>query len=351
MQAINQVLSRNGKNYPPRDIFIARSVIVNAIREFFVKENFLEVETPTLVTSPDPSPFNEVFKIEGKNLYLTPSPEFFLKKLLAAGLKNIYQMAKAYRDWQENDLLHLSEFTILEWYRTGADYFDLMVDCENLINHIQQRLSEKSQNSKVKCQNQISNAKILKYQQQQIDLSPPWLRISCKEAFKRYANVNLDEFINIERARKICRKRGYQVEDKNSWEELYHQLFLNEVEPSFPKDQPLILYDYPAPLAALSQIKKSDPRYAERFEFYIGGLELGNGYSELTDWHEQEKRLKKDIETRKSKGMKIFDYDHEFIEALKRGLPQTAGIAVGVDRLIMLFTDSEDIHKITPLSL
>jgi len=344
MQTIKQILPKIEDNYRLQNILIARSIVVKAIREFFAKENFLEVETPTLVASPDPSPFNEVFKIEGKNLYLIPSPEFSLKKLLAAGLKNIYQITKAYRDWQEDDPLHLSEFTILEWYRTGADYTDLMVDCENLINYIYKKVPDQTQNT-----SHLAEKPKINFQGKEIDLTPPWKRISCKEAFKKYARVSLDEFLELKNAREICRAKGYQVNKKNSWEELYHQVFLNEVEPKLPKEQPLILYDYPAPLAALSKIKKTNPKYAERFEFYIGGLELGNGYSELTDFQEQEKRLKIDIAARKEKGMKVFDYDHQFVEALKKGMPKTAGIAVGVDRLVMLFTDSADIHEVTPL--
>ncbi len=309
--------------------------MLKAIREFFEKEEFLEVDTPTLVASPDPNPFNEVFKIEGKKLYLTPSPEFFIKKLLSLGLKNVYQITKAYREGQENDPQHLNEFTILEWYRNNADYYNLMVDCENLLNYLAEGLKLKT----------------LIYNKQKINLTPPWQKTTCKEAFKKYADINLDEFLEIKTAREICQKKGYQISDKNSWEELYHQVFLNEVEPKLPKEQPLILYDYPSPLAALSKIKDTNFKYAERFEFYIGGLELGNGYSELTDSQEQERRLQADLQTRKEKGMLVFDYDHEFVEALKSGIPKTAGIAVGIDRLVMLFTDCTDIHEVTPLSL
>lgn len=342
-----------------RENFVKKAEILASIREFFAIEGFLEVDTPTLVPSPDPCFFNEVFKIEGENLYLTTSPEFYIKKLLAAGLKNVYQITKAYRNWQENDPLHLSEFTILEWYRDNADYTDLMRDCENLINFTIKNLNNKNKIDTELC-GRISLWQktknptlldIIRYQGMEINLTPPWKKISCKEAFKKYADVNLDEFVNIGYARKVCRQKGYQVNEKDTWEELYHQIFLNEVEPKLPKEQPLILYDYPAPLAALSKIKKSDPKYAERFEFYIGGLELGNGYSELTDWQEQEKRLKADIETRKIKGMKVFDYDHDFVEALKSGIPKTAGIAVGIDRLVMLFTDSSDIHEVTPVGI
>lgn len=332
-----------------KDTLILRANILSSIRKFFENEKFLEVDTPTLVASPDPNPFNEVFKIEGKNLYLTPSPEFFIKKLLSLGLKNVYQITKAYREGQENDPLHLNEFTILEWYRNEADYLGLMRDCEQLVLFIFNNLYKLTQNSNLKTQNQNLKLKNLNYQGNQINLSSPWQRISCKEAFKKYADVNLDEFLDIKTARKICQKKGYQISGKNSWEELYHQVFLNEVEPKLPKEQPLILYDYPNPLAALSKIKDTNFKYAERFEFYIGGLELGNGYSELTDSREQEKRLKGDLQTRKEKGMLVFDYDHEFVEALKSGIPKTAGIAVGIDRLVMLFTDSTDIHEVSPL--
>jgi len=342
---------------------IIKSKVLGAIREFFQKEGFMEIDTPCLVKFPDPSPFNEVFEFSSLNqerLYLTPSPEFFLKKFLVAGFKNVYQITKAYRDQQENDPLHLKEFTILEWYRDNADYTDLMIDCENLVSFIQERLQNIVKSSKCPLRPSFSEASKVKscssklkinYLGKKIDLTPPWMRISCKEAFKKYANVNLDEFLDIEKAREICQQKGYQINKNNSWEELYHQIFLNEVEPKLPKENPLILYDYPSPLAALSKIKESDSQYAERFEFYIGGLELGNGYSELTDFQEQEKRLINDMKTRGERKMKVFDYDHDFVAALKEGMNKTTGIAVGIDRLVMLFTDSTDIHEVTPFAL
>jgi EF-P lysine aminoacylase GenX len=315
-----------------------KAQVLAAIREFFQNEDFLEMDTPTMVISPDPSPFNEVFEsqtVSGERVFFTPSPEFFLKKLLVAGLKNIYQITKAYRDKQEEDPLHLREFTILEWYRSAGDYLDLMKDCESLTIFIQKKLAQKK----------------LFYQGKEIKLTPPWPRISCREAFQKYAGINLDEFLDKKKAIKICQAKGYQVSEKNAWEELYHQVFLNEVEPALLKLPAVIFYDYPAPLAALSQIKKSDPRYAERFEFYLGGLEMGNGYSELTDFREQAKRLRADIQTRKAKKMKVFDYDHDFVNALEEGMPKTTGIAVGVDRLVMLFTDTTDIREVTPFAL
>jgi len=304
-----------------------REQIIDAIRQFFKSQGFIEVETPLLVPYPDPSPFNEVFEVSpvlGKRAFLTPSPEFFMKKLLASGSGNIFQICKAFRDSPELSPLHNPEFTILEWYRVNADYKDIMTDCENLLNFISQTAL-------------ISP----------ISLTPPWLRLSIKESFQKYAGVDLDEFLDLKKAQEICREKGYQVSKNSTWEQLYHQIFLNEVEPKLSKDSPVILYDYPAPLAALARLKPTDPRYAERFEFYLAGLEIGNGYSELTDGKEQEKRLKQDVEARKSLGMRLFDYDKDFIAAVKN-LPPCGGIAVGVDRLIMALTGAKTIDEVLP---
>ena len=310
-----------------RKILKIREQIINAIRQFFKSQGFIEVETPLLVPYPDPSPFNEVFEVSpvlGKRAFLTPSPEFFMKKLLASGSGNIFQICKAFRDSPELSPLHNPEFTILEWYRINVDYKNIMTDCENLLNFISQTTP-------------ISP----------ISLTPPWLRLSIKESFQKYAGVDLDEFLDPQKDKQICQEKGYQVGENSTWEQLYHQIFLNEVEPKLPKDKPLILYDYPAPLAALARLKPTDPRYAERFEFYLAGLEIGNGYSELTDGKEQEKRLKQDVEARKSLGMRLFDYDKDFVAAVKN-LPPCGGIAVGVDRLIMALTGAKTIDEVLP---
>jgi len=311
-----------------RKILKIREQIIDAVRQFFKSQGFIEVETPLLVPYPDPSPFNEVFEVSpvlGKRAFLTPSPEFFMKKLLASGSGSIFQICKAFRDSPELSPLHNPEFTILEWYRINADYKDIMVDCEKLISFL----------SKFKILN-------LKFK-----IDTPWLRLSIKESFQKYAGVDLDEFLDFKKAQEICREKGYQVSENSTWEQLYHQIFLNEIEPNLPKDKPLILYDYPAPLAALARLKPTDPRYAERFEFYLAGLEIGNGYSELTDGKEQEKRLKQDVEARKSLGMRLFDYDKDFVAAVKN-LPPCGGIAVGVDRLIMALTGAKTIDEVLP---
>jgi lysyl-tRNA synthetase class 2 len=308
-----------------------REKIIDLIRFYFKKKGFLEVETPLLVSTPDTCPFNEVFEtspVYGKRAFLTPSPEFFMKKLLCQGPGNIFQISKAFRWTKETSPLHNPEFTILEWYRVKADYQDIMTDCENLISFL---------------------AKNLRFSK--VDLSLPWLRVSLKDAFKKYAQIDLEAFLDIKQARKICTHRGYQVAKNTTWEALYHQVFLNEVEPKLTKNpEPFFLYDYPYPLASLAKLKKDNPLFAERFELYLGGLEIANAYSELTDWQEQEKRLKADIQERRKRKMKAFDYDREFISLLKKGMPETAGIALGVDRLIMFFNQASTIDEVLPFS-
>ncbi len=226
--------------------------------------------------------------------------------------------------------LHNPEFTILEWYRVGADYKDIMKDCEELIFNL----------NRFKLNNRKN---ILIYQGKTIDLTPPWERLTVVGAFKTWAHVDFDAFFDIETARMIARKKGYQLHANTTWEEIFDQIFLNEVEPHLGQAKPTILYEFPASMGALAKKKPSDPRFTERFEFYIAGLELGDCYSELTDWKEQDERFRKELIEIKRLGKTAYDYDHDFIEALKVGLPTCSGIAVGVDRLIMLLANATDI--------
>ena len=163
------------------------------------------------------------------------------------------------------------------------------------------------------------------------------------EAFKQFAGFDLTDALTRETLIPFAKKKGYTIGENDTWEELFHQIFLNEVEKHLGRGKPTILYDYPGSLAALSRKKKSDPRFAERFEFFIEGLELGDAYSELTDWKEQLTRFEKEAAQIKRLGKTEAPIDMDFINALKTGMPPTGGIAVGVDRLIMLFADVADI--------
>lgn len=270
-----------------------------------------------------------------KRAFLTTSPEMFLKKLLVAGSGNCFTITKSFRNTEDLSDIHNPEFTILEWYRVEADYNDLMRETEELLVHIWQKLFPQQKNLG------------LKYQGQKIDLTLPWERLSMAEAFSRYTQVDLTTILDEQSLRHLAAKRGYQVTPTSAWEELFNQIYLNEVVPRFSKNRPTIIYDYPVQLAALAAKKKpSDPRFVERFEVYIAGLELADCCSELTDWQEQEKRFQQEVKTRQRLRKTAYPHDEEFIEALKLGLPKCAGIALGVDRLVMLFANAARIQDV-----
>lgn len=320
-----------------RQILFLREKIIRVIRDFFYQENFHEVFTPVLVPALIPESYLEVFETflrrrDGscKKLYLIPSPEVSIKKLLVGGIGNCFEISRSFRNGEMDSRFHQPEFTLLEWYRVGANYEKIMEDCEKLIAYLNLRIKNKKEDLKIT------------YQGREIDLTAPWERISVVQAFLKYAKVPYSAIDNLEKIRRVAVKKGYSVKKEDSWEQLFHQIYLNEVEPHLGRGRPTVIYDYPKELAALAKIKKTDPRFCERFEFYIGGLELGDCYTELTDWREQEERFKKEL-----KKVSVVA-DSDFLAALKTGLPDCAGIAVGVDRLVMLFADVVDIKETLP---
>jgi len=307
--------------------YFVRERVIKSIRAYFDTQKFHEIETPILIPHPPAESYLDVFettlldrKRNPTKAYLSTSPEIPLKKLMVAGLGNCYSLTKAFRNMETHSRLHNPEFTVLEWYRVGTDYFDIMKDCEQLLQAI--------------------TGGSLVYQGNAIDLTSPWERITVVEAFKKYAGVNFDDF--FDHAPEIATKKGYNVEN-NTWEELYNQIFLNEIEKHLGHGKPTILYDFPAAVAALAKLKKDDVRYAERFEFYIAGLELGDCYGELTDPAETKKRFDVQMKEVTRLGKTAYEYDNDFIDALTVGLPKCSGIAVGVDRLVMLMANVKDI--------
>jgi lysyl-tRNA synthetase class 2 len=298
------------KNPKLMDQYLVRENVIDSIRSFFKNQGFHEVFTPILVPVPSIEPNLEVFETQLRTLkglkrraFLIMSPEFSIKKLLASGIGNCFEITKCFRNEEEVSSLHNPEFTMLEWYRVGAGYKEIMKDFENLFLKI------------------IGKNK-LKYQGETYDISTPWPRISFKSAFAKYAGKNIDE-----------------VKDED-----FYQIFFNEIEPRLRETKrPAIIYDYPISQAALARPKKSDPGFAERFEVFLAGMELGNCFSELTDALEQKKRFEADARERKRLGKTIYPIDNELIEALKEGLPVVSGIAVGVDRLVMLAADTASV--------
>lgn len=332
--------------------FLMREKVIDAIRYFFKKQGFHEVETPLLVKSPGTEPFLEVFETELKiaepslenslpqyksqSAFLLTSPEYAMKKLVAGGLGNIFQICKSFRNGEGLSERHNPEFTILEWYRVNANYIDIMSDFEQMFLAIFKSIYD-------------SEDLQITYQGRQFNLSLPFPRLSVFESFAKYVGLeNEDQLLSRDYLVKKCQNYGYQVDDFTTWEEAYNQLFLNLIEPELAKmDRPVFIYDYPASQGALARKKPTDERFAERFEVYLGGLELGNAFSELIDGQEQEKRFEEELALRKTLGKTEYGLDHDYVDALNSGMPETGGIAVGIDRLVMIFADVESIEEVT----
>lgn len=317
---------------------LTRAAIIKAIRQFFDNHNYIEVETPVLQVSPCMDTHIHAFSTEfkgidllpKKQLYLHTSPEFGMKKLLTAGCEKIYQICHVFRNADETKL-HSPEFTMVEWYNTDHDYKALMHEAIDLIKYCAHSAGVNS----------------FKWNKQEVDIHGEWTILSVREALLKYAKIDIELYLEDENAFKECLKSmelHYAEDDR--WDDLFHRVMLEYVEPYLGVDSPCILYDYPAQLASLAQKKKNDPRYVERFEVYICGVELANGFGELVDPQEQEERFYKEMDAKQSLYGERYPVDNEFIEALKQGLPECSGIALGIDRLVMLATGAEHINEV-----
>lgn len=292
----------------------ARAATLQAIREFFLNLGYLEVETPHRI--PAPAPEAHIDAVPADGWFLHTSPELCMKRLLAAGYSRIFQICRCWREG-ERGRLHVPEFTLLEWYSADSNYADLMHQSEALIQHVARRLDR---------------GESLVYQGVEIDLVSPWPRMSVREAFSHYAPISMSEALQ---------------------QDLYDEIMVRDIEPQLPRAQPVFLYDYPAQRSALARLREDDPTVAERVELYIGGLELANGFSELTDAVEQRARFLREETQRRSLGHRPYYLPAKFLEELP-DMPPSAGIALGVDRLVMLFVDAatiDDVIAFTPEEL
>ena len=335
----------NLKNNPRlKNIYDTRIEIIKLIREFFWSIGFVETDTPIAVKlasqepylNPVPVAIHDINSMVHK-MYLRTSPEYALKKLLAAGYEKIFEIGKCFRDFESFGGNHNTEFTMLEWYRAPGKYQEIMDDTENLFKYIGHKLEIKK----------LRNREI------EIDLNYKWDRLSMKEVWQKYIGVNLDDYLEIEPLRNLAKDKKYTVDDSYKYEDIFYKIFLNEIEPNLGNATPVFIYDYPVQMTSLSRLCEYDHRYAERFELYIGGLELANAYGELTDAEEQKKRLEKDRELRARLGKETWPVDSDFIEALASLRPASAeamarqgGIALGVDRMVLLFTGAKDLNEV-----
>jgi EF-P lysine aminoacylase GenX len=310
--------------------------ITDLIRAFFKEQGFFEAQTPALVAcagqEPYLSPFKTDFLDEKNNKYrgfLITSPEYSLKKLLVGGFDKVFELARVFRQNESFGGTHNPEFTMLEWYRTNSDYNQIMKDTEGLVCFLAKK---------------IKGSEIIFYQGQKTDLTPPWPRLTVKDLFLKYAGIDLDKAKTPADFKNQVKNKNYSKFD--DWNDIFYLVFLNEIEPNLPKDKPVFICDYPLPQASLAKTIRRGSWYAERFEVFIGGMELGNAFSELVDPKEQLARFEEEHILRKKLQKDDIPIDKDLLLALELGILPAGGIAVGLERLQMLLLDVKDINDI-----
>lgn len=321
---------------------------VQAIRDYFIARNFHEVETPILLTQVplEPNLFTMKTRWHKRNIdfCLATSPESSLKKLITQGIGNCFAISKVFRDLEDIGPTHNLEFSMLEWYEMDKDYKHIAKTTEDLVLTTYHKVLKSLK---------LPKSNILVYQGKEIDLTPPWHCFTLQELFEKFAHMDLSQNLDTKNIIATAKAKGYETERIAAWEPLYAQIFINEVESHLPQDKPVFIFDYPtqqSPLCkpcsstkglALSEVEG----FSQRYEFYIGGMEIGNAYTELTNSKVLEENFKKEEEFRKKNNLPSHPYDQELVEATKN-FPDCTGIGLGIDRLAMLFADTSNIEDV-----
>ncbi len=313
-----------------------------AIRQWFAAQDFVEVETPALQLSPGLEPQLRAFSTRlvepfaedgaGAPLYLHTSPEFAMKKLLAGGMKRIFQLARVWRN-AERSALHHPEFTMLEWYRAHAGWREVAGDCERLVRSA------------------AGESGMLRRDDAVCDPAAGWEYLSVADVFERDADIDLLATLadpsapDRDALATSAERAGVRIASSDSWDDVFHRVMLEKIEPSLGRGAPTVLHSWPAPLAALARLDPADARIAERFEIYACGVELANGFGELTDPAEQRRRFEADAVRKLELTGETYPVDEDFLAALET-MPESAGIALGFDRLVMLLTGADRIEDV-----
>ena len=332
--------SRPGPRAPDRsgqgEFLSLRSSVLEAVRAYFRREGFIEVETPASVPAPSQDAHLEPVRLAGEAAgWLITSPEYHMKRLLArGGPSRIYQICRCFRGG-EHSASHRPEFTMVEWYRARAGFDLIISDVECLLSEAAERVNGRPLGRTPGCGS--------------IDLKPPWPRLTVAAAFEIHAGIPEGCLLDAGDGalREAARASGCDsVGDQDEWETVFHKLLVERVEPALAAmGRGVHLTGYPAPLAALARLDEQDPRVAERFESYAGGLEIANGFGELTDAREQRRRFRVERMRRRRERRSLLPLDEDFLRDLA-SMPEAAGAALGLDRLMMLLVGARRIEEV-----
>ena len=319
-------------NEDVRDTFRKRSLIIQKIREYLINLGFLEVETPMLHTQAGGAaarPFITHHNAHDIDMYLRIAPELHLKRLLVGGLsEKIFEVNRNFRN-EGIDTRHNPEFTMLELYQAYVDYNEMMVLEENLISSVAQDV--------------LGTMKI-KYGEHEIDLTPPWDRKTMLGCVKEATGIDFNTIYSIDEAKDHAKRMGIEVEESDNWGKIIDKIFEEKVEPNLI--QPVHIIDYPRDISPLAKVHRSNERLTERFETRINGWEVANAFSELTDPIDQRHRFEKQAEARAMGDDEAHPIDEDFINALEYGMPPAGGLGIGIDRIVMLLTNSQTIRDV-----
>jgi elongation factor P--(R)-beta-lysine ligase len=328
-----------GRHADVRPFLMARGAVTRAVRAWFDEQGFVEVETGILQVSPGNethlhAPRTELTGTEGTRAtrYLRTSPEFAAKKLLAAGEAKIFELARVFRDRERGDL-HLAEFTMLEWYRANASYDAVMADSVVIIAHAARATGIGRFSFRGRIADPFAEPELL----------------TVASAFGRFAGIDLLATVadgKGDRAALAAAAAGrVRISDDDTWSDIFSKLLVEHVEPNLGQGRLTVLFEYPVPEAALARAKPSDCRVAERFEIYACGVELANGFGELTDAREQRRRFTAAMDEKQRRYGERYPLDEEFLDAIA-GMPQASGVALGFDRLVMLASGAAKIDQV-----
>ncbi len=318
-------------NEEVKDTFIKRSKVLSSIRRYLDGEGFMEVETPMLVSNAGGAaarPFETHFNALGEDLKLRISLELYLKRLIVGGMERVYEIGRVFRN-EGLDTRHNPEFTLMELYQAYTDYHGMMDLTENLYRYVAK---------------EVTGSEIIKYGEHEMDLSKPFERITMADAVKKYAGVDFHEIKDTEEARKLAKEHHIEYEERHQKGDILNLFFEKYAEEHLI--QPTFVMDHPIEVSPLTKKKPENPEYVERFEFFMNGWEMANAYSELNDPMDQRERFAAQEKAFAAGDEEANHTDEDFLNALDIGMPPTGGIGFGIDRMVMMMTDSPAIRDV-----